>query len=35
MIWTIIIKGVINLGVFALFLVGEFDNEFGKGRIMW
>ena len=26
MIWTIMIKGVINLGVFALFLFGEFEN---------
>lgn len=35
MIWTILIKVLANLIVIAIFLFGEFDNEYGKGRLMW
>jgi hypothetical protein len=35
MIWTTIFKCVINALVLSLFLCWEFNNEFGKGRIMW
>jgi hypothetical protein len=35
MIWTTSIKILINIIVFSIFLGWEFDNEYGKGRIMW
>jgi alpha-1,2-glucosyltransferase len=35
MLWTILIKAVANLIVIAVFLFGEFDNQYGKGRMMW
>ena len=35
MIWTIIIKAVINAVVIGIFLFYEFDNQYGRGRYMW
>jgi hypothetical protein len=35
MIWTIIIKAIINVAVIGIFLFHEFDNQYGKGRYMW
>lgn len=35
MIWTILLKVFANLVIFSVVLFYEFDNNFGKGRIMW
>lgn len=35
MIWTTLIKVFVNIVVFGIFLGYEFDNKYGKGRIMW
>ena len=35
MIWTTLIKVVINVIIMGIFLFHEFDNKYGKGRLMW
>ena len=35
MIWTTLFKLAVNLGVFAVFFLYEFNNQYGYGRIMW
>ena len=35
MIWTTLIKVVINLIVIGVFLFYEFNKGYGKGRLMW
>lgn len=35
MIWTTLIKGGVNVLIFSIFLFHEFDNSYGRGRLMW
>ena len=35
MIWTTLIKVAGNVVIFGIFLLYEFDNNYGKGRLMW
>lgn len=35
MIWTTLIKAGVNLLVMGVFLLYEFNNQYGYGRIMW
>jgi alpha-1,2-glucosyltransferase len=35
MIWTTLIKGGVNVLIFSIFLFHEFDNNYGRGRLMW
>ena len=35
MIWTLLVKICANAAVIAMFLLHEFDNQYGKGRFMW
>lgn len=35
MIWTLLVKICANAVVIAVFLLYEFDNQYGKGRFMW
>ena len=35
MIWTTLIKVAVNLFVFGVFLLHEFNNKYGTGRLMW
>lgn len=35
MLWTILLKCLINAVVMTVFLFLPFDNEYGSGRFMW